>query len=600
MKIRGHFFWILGVAWVALQCGTVSTQAQKAQPQDKTIPLSEPVDGVGVPFTGEYRLMRGDNWFVYDRRTKAVSKIPLEGLDYLSGFFSGDIMYFIAKDEGSPLDDKKTFRFYRLNIKGGKPERIAIAPETQEAFGRKRWALDHDGKMEGFDPKNAEPIEPSLALINSFQGKLYIGVRGTGVMEYDPAIGKTRLFFTLATQTPNSGFEISLPPEPLPFGGKLFYFSPMGPVFLDPKTGHWALLEPKGALEHHEGGIKFEAAGASIHPLDMDLEAYSFCYMAQSLGSFGLPLDNGSIFFSAGFFLSGGVMRFSEPWAGWMVEIKEDDLEWGGECTYKNEVWLTRRGECQSETRLNLLCTQDMGKTWKNAVLADISRPGMTCTLMDVTADSVVLLVKDRSKAGETHLLIRPKSALAWKPLPAAPCDGPAKHAMDYEEAHPPWTTLALWKEIPDPNKPAPAPRKEPAKPMASYWSNTRVGDFVTYLKYEDGGPIEVTQDVLGVSPTHIKIHVKSGAGGPDLTIHIVIQVPDPATLKGHESLKIAGKTLSCEIFVEPHDGGDPVVKRWMCKDVPLGLVKMEVDGKVRQILTGFGNKPADQRTKTP
>ena len=606
MRVFLRVLGILPAVMFCFFCGAFPLYAQKAKPKDVVIKLGEEMEAINYPLGGRYALLDGEKGlYAYDRQSRAVKKQPMDEIEFLNGCFLGDMLYFVAKDKADQSEAMKTARFYKLEMDKGRPKAIAISKETQEAYARKRWALDHRGKMEGFEAGKAERIEQKLAFFVPFRSKIYAGVRDTGVFEFDPATGKSRIFFILASpemDAGGSGLDFSIPPpppQPLPLGDKLFFFSPVGPVFLDPDTGGWAIMAPKDTLEDPEKGAKIDTTGASIYPLDMDYETYLPCVLAQFYDSYGRLLENGTVFFDYGCFLGKGALNQSKPWAGWTGEFKEGDVL-DGVCTCKNEVWLTKRGECKTENRLNLLSTNDMGATWKCSILTDISGEGMTCSPVDVNADSVVLLVRDRSKPAENYLLIRPRASLDMKPLPATPCAGEARMPIDDEEEDPPWKTLRLWKEIPDPNKPGPGPNKSPLESPFNYWRNTREGDFAIYTVYVDGAPQEENQEVLSVSPTMVNTRLYQGGRAPEIHINIPLKgnIPNPSELKGHETLKIAEKQIKCDIFIRPQSNDGPEVKKWMSAEVPLGIVKIEMDGQIEKILTSFGNKAAVGKAK--
>ncbi len=50
-------------------------------------------------------------------------------------------------------------------------------------------------------------------------------------------------------------------------------------------------------------------------------------------------------------------------------------------------------------------------------------------------------------------------------------------------------------------------------------------------------------------------------------------------------TLKVNGKELKCKVYTTP------VTKTWRCEDVPFGLVKLEVNGKVALELVDWGSK---------
>ena len=441
-------------------------------PKDKIIPIGDEVE-FGRHMTSEkYLGLQGDSLFIYNRKDQSLTKMELNYLTLLNSktvlnsIFFGEALYCIANDPIPP----STNTFQKLDLKTKKFEKIQIDNDVLSAYDKKRWAVEHGGSMEGYKPSEKPDLESRIVRFFSYSNKLYIGIQDTGILEYDPATGKSRLFFMLASKKTGggSGFDLGLPLPPpffVPMNGRLFALSIRGPIFLDPATGKWALLACKQPAEEPEWGKELDASDGAVYPMGMSFEDYMAIYVITFFGSLGQPLEKGRIFYDTGLFLSNGAMRVSLPWQP--AFLSEDSAEDLGMTflTYRNEVWGTKHAECEEETKNHLVLSTDAGASWKHCTLQELSREGITCSMVDVADDSVVLLVQDAAKPKGDYLLIRPKSALSWKPLPKAPCNGVQQIENEGEgEAGIQWKTKTLWTKAPDPNAKAPASRPPASK----------------------------------------------------------------------------------------------------------------------------------------
>ena len=587
---------VTGFAWA----GFASAGEPPKVVKDIFIPVNEEAEVGNLPALGGYSLLQGDSTFLFNRKGRTLTKITLgEDRTLLSGVFAGDDFFCVLANRSLRVEG-----LFKYSMKTQKAEKLALDPAMRAAYSKTRWAREHQGSAEGFQEGKGPGIEEALRGVTLIHNKLYIGVQDTGLLEFDPGTGANRLLAVLATAPEGGGgfmnFSMPLPaPAPLALGNRLFWFSPLGPVFLDQTTGRWALLVAKGGLDNPEIAGEFDTTGGNLYPLELSFENYMTVYATVAFGGLGRPLEKGAVYFNGGLFLSDGVLKVSVPWdPKYTSEDVTNDLA-SSALAVGNEVWISKRGACREDTQNHLFRTTDLGATWKEAPLTDLSKTGLSCALVDVAEDAVVLLVHDRAKPEGDYLLIRPRSALLWGPVPKALCSGLTELEGQGGDDEPMivWKTQRLWTTAPDPNTQAPALKYAPEKPKEvsplDYCSGAKVGDYAVYTRTLEGQTSTIVKQIILVETEKARLTEKR-SDGHEMVYWMDFGKPqDPKTLIGKETVTVAGKGVLCDVFQEEPRTDKFAAKEWLSHEVGVGgLVRREIPGYSSEILTEYGNRP--------